>query len=75
MYIPQQFNSIFHEKYSKLEPFIEYIGTEVIMKRISLFLCVYRPPNADFDEFINTVTDILLQVYNDKFQEIHFLEI
>ena len=56
MCIPQQFNSIFHERYSKLEQFVECVDTKVIMKKKSLFLCVYRPPNADFDEFVSSVT-------------------
>ena len=50
-------------EFSRLEPFIEIIGIEAKFNgKTYLFICIYRPPQSNINNFFNALFEIFVVV-------------
>ena len=53
------------------ESFIETIGIEtIIVNKKYIFICIYRPPNGHFNNFLNEISDIHSLIMDEKYYRI-----
>lgn len=68
-----QFRELEHLKSKSVESVIECSAVEIINAKI-IIICIYHPPRADFNIFINTLEDILLSV-TSKIMQNHIITV
>lgn len=72
IYISNSLNSLALKNFTMMETWIETIAVQTLFcGKKSLLLCIYRPPSGNTNMFINTLTDILSEAYEQKFLAIY----
>lgn len=71
LYISNKYTSCKINEYNRMETYVESLGVEVkCNSKMFLFICIYRPPQGDFNSFINALNEILTITKNTNYNEI-----
>ena len=72
MYVANNYVSSVQDEITISDSYIETISVEdTVNARKYLFLCIYRSPSGNINNFLNTLTDILSLVNNNRYQGIY----
>ena len=72
LYVSTDYNTSVLNQLEFSNPSIETLGvvTTIVDKKY-LFLCIYRPPNGNFNDFLNVMTDVLSSVADLNFHGLY----
>lgn len=74
IYASSEYDSSIVNHLVKSESYIETVGVELtIGKNKCLFICIYRPPNGNFQNFLTTMTNILSSLYEKTYHNIFIM--
>ena len=72
IYISDNYNSTMVNDFCFVEPYMECLAVQCVDKhRKHLFICVYRPPNGNVNNFFDRLNDVLSSAYNMKYFSIN----
>ena len=67
MYVSRDHQSTLQVCLTITDPSLESLGVEcTIESKLYLFLCIYRPPRGNFNNFMNIMTDLLSFTHDKK---------
>ena len=74
VYVSLRYTGCKVDEFNQMETFIESVGVEVKWNsRMFIFICIYRPPQGNVNDFINALNDILTIAKDKNYNEIFIL--
>ena len=71
VYVSKRFSGYKVDECNRMETFIESVGVEVkCNSKLFIFICIYRPPQGNVNDFLNTLNEILTNAKDKNYNEI-----